>query len=127
MNGGDPLRELAEVFKALNDETRLRILKLLENESLSVCEIMEVLGMIQSRVSRHLDILRRAGFLTAQRDKKWVIYSWNRERVNPYHFPLQEMIRLWLNDDRRVKEDKKRLQQVKAMNIREKGEKTRVE
>ena len=126
MNGEDSLRELAEVFKALNDETRLRLLKLLENESLSVCEIMEVLGMIQSRVSRHLDILRRAGFLTAQRDKKWVIYSWNRERVNPYHLPLQEMLRLWLNDNKRVKEDKKRLQQVKAMNIREKGEKVRL-
>ena len=121
------MRGLAEVFKALNDETRLRVLKLLENESLCVCEIMEVLGMIQSRISRHLHILRRAGFLTAQRDKKWVIYRWNRERANPYHLPLQEMIRLWLNNDEQVKGDKKRLQQVKAMNIREKREKVGVE
>jgi len=121
------LRGLAEVFKALNDETRLRVLKLLENESLCVCEIMEVLGMIQSRISRHLHILRRAGFLTAQRDKKWVIYRWNRERANPYHLPLQEMIRLWLNNDEQVKGDKKRLQQVKAMNMREKREKVGVE
>ncbi len=120
MDHKNALRELAEVFKALNDETRLRILKLLENEPLCVCEIMKVLGMIQSRVSRHLDILRRAGFLTAHREKKWIIYKWNRERVNPYHLPLQEMIRLWLSDDERVRQDRERLKEVKAMKLREK-------
>jgi len=51
------LTDLVEVFKALSDETRLRIMKLLEDEALCVCEIMAVLDMIQSRVSRHLDIL----------------------------------------------------------------------
>jgi len=113
------LRDLVEVFKALSDETRLRIMKLLEDEALCVCEIMAVLGMIQSRVSRHLDILRRAGFLVARRDKKWVIYSWNREKVNAYHLPLQEMLRLWLNDDETVRRDRERLQEVKAMTLRD--------
>ena len=113
------MRELVEVFKALSDETRLRIMKLLEDEALCVCEIMAVLGMIQSRVSRHLDILRRAGFLVARREKKWVIYTWNREKVNPYHLPLQEMLRLWLNDSEVVMKDRERLKEVKEMGLRQ--------
>ena len=113
------MTDLVEVFKALSDETRLRIMKLLEDEALCVCEIMAVLDMIQSRVSRHLDILRRAGFLVARREKKWVIYTWNREKVNSYHLPIQEMLRLWLNDDEAVRRDRERLKEVKAMGLRE--------
>ena len=113
------MRDLLDVFKALGDETRLRILKLLEDEALCVCEIMEVLGMIQSRVSRHLDILKRAGFLMARREKKWVVYTWNKERINPYHLYLQELLRLWLNDDEQVKKDREMLKRVKAMKLRE--------
>jgi len=112
------MKELVEVFKALSDETRIRILKLLENEELCVCEIMEVLDMIQSRISRHLDILRRAGFLSARREKKWMIYGWNKTRVNPYHTPIQEMLRLWLTDDEIVKKDKEKLKKVKAEGVR---------
>lgn len=112
------MRELVEVFKALSDDTRVRIMKLLEDEELCVCEIMEVLGMIQSRISRHLDILRRAGFLAARREKKWMLYTWNRERVNPYHLPLQEMLRFWLRDKDVVERDKERLKEVKAQGIR---------
>ncbi len=113
------MKELIEVFKALSDETRLRIMKLLEEEALCVCEIMAVLGMIQSRVSRHLDILRRAGFLVARREKKWVIYAWNKEQVNDYHLLLQNMLRLWLNDDEIVKRDREKLKEVKALALRE--------
>ncbi len=113
------MTDLVEVFKALSDETRLRIMKLLEDEALCVCEIMAVLDMIQSRVSRHLDILRRAGFLVARREKKWVIYTWNREKLNPYHLPLQEMLRLWLNDNERVRRDRERLKEVKSLGLRD--------
>ena len=120
MNRRNETEDLVVVFKALSDETRLRIMKLLEDESLCVCEVMAVLDMIQSRVSRHLDILRRAGFLTATRDKKWVVYEWNKERKNPYHLSLQELLRLWLNDDEKVKRDKEKLRDVKIMGLREK-------
>ena len=56
-----PADELQKVFKTLSDPTRVRILRLLESEPLVVQELMEVLGMAQSRVSRHLAILREAG------------------------------------------------------------------
>ncbi|MGH0034847.1 MAG: ArsR/SmtB family transcription factor [Myxococcota bacterium] len=66
--------ELQKVFKTLADPTRVRILRLLEREELVVQELMEVLSMAQSRVSRHLAILREAGLLDDRRDGTYVAY-----------------------------------------------------
>jgi ubiquinone/menaquinone biosynthesis C-methylase UbiE/DNA-binding transcriptional ArsR family regulator len=66
--------ELQRAFKTLADPTRVRILALLEREELAVQELMEVLGMAQSRVSRHLAILREAGLIQDRRDGTYVFY-----------------------------------------------------
>ena len=62
---------------ALNDETRLRILRFIDAHGgeVCVCEIEEAFGMIQSRTSRHLKILKEAGFLKLERKGKWAHYS----------------------------------------------------
>jgi ArsR family transcriptional regulator len=65
---------LQKIFRTLGDPTRLRILALLEREELAVQELMEVLGMAQSRVSRHLGILREAKLLRDRRDGTFVLY-----------------------------------------------------
>jgi ArsR family transcriptional regulator len=65
---------LQRVFKTFSDPTRVRVLALLEQEELAVQELMEVLGMAQSRVSRHLAILREAGLLEDRRDGTYVFY-----------------------------------------------------
>ena len=69
--------EAVEVFKALADETRLRILKLLleVEEGACVCELVDALGLPQYHVSRHLNILKRAGLLEGERSGTWVYYS----------------------------------------------------
>jgi len=66
--------ELQKVFKTLADPTRIRILRLLEQEELIVGELMDILGMAQSRVSRHLAVLREAGLLTDRREGTFVAY-----------------------------------------------------
>jgi len=66
--------ELQRVFKTLADPTRVRILRLLEQQELIVGELMDILGMAQSRVSRHLAILREAGLLSDRRDGTFVAY-----------------------------------------------------
>ncbi len=65
---------LQRVFKTFSDPTRVRILWLLGREELAVQELMEVLGMAQSRVSRHLAILREADLLQDRRDGTYVFY-----------------------------------------------------
>jgi ubiquinone/menaquinone biosynthesis C-methylase UbiE len=66
--------QLQRVFRTFSDPTRVRILTLLEREELAVQEIMAVLGMAQSRVSRHLAILREAGLVDDRRDGTHVFY-----------------------------------------------------
>lgn len=61
---------------SLNDETRLKILKFInENDEVCVCDIENSFDMIQSRVSRHLKILKEAGFLKVNRKGRWAYYS----------------------------------------------------
>lgn len=61
---------------ALNDETRLLILRFIdENGESCVCDLQSSLDMIQSRLSRHLKILKEAGFLRVQRKGTWAYYS----------------------------------------------------
>ena len=62
-------------FKALSDETRLRLLAVLMQYELSVNELVSLLGMGQSRVSRHLKVLAEAGLIAPRRDGLWVFYS----------------------------------------------------
>jgi ArsR family transcriptional regulator len=68
------------LFGAFADETRLRILNLLCVRELCVCDICEVLGEIQPKVSRHLAILRATGLLRVRREGKWKFYSLPTQR-----------------------------------------------
>lgn len=68
------MRETASLFKALSDETRLRTVTLLTHGELCVCDIMEVLGLPQSTVSRHLSTLRQAGLVEGRRQGVWNFY-----------------------------------------------------
>ena len=63
------------IFKALSDETRLRILKLLENGELCVCDIVAALDMIQPKVSFHLGVLKEVRLIKDRKQGKWVHYS----------------------------------------------------
>ncbi len=68
------MRDVVAVFKALADPTRLRIMLLLRARELCVCELMFILGMEQSRVSRHMRVLREACLAEDIRDGRWMIY-----------------------------------------------------
>ena len=68
---------IQKIFKTLADPTRIRILALVESEELAVQDLMSILGMAQSRVSRHLAILREAGLLADRRDGTFVFYRMN--------------------------------------------------
>jgi ArsR family transcriptional regulator, arsenate/arsenite/antimonite-responsive transcriptional repressor len=73
--GDQPVKDLLTIFKALSDETRLRILKLLEHGELCVCDMVAAFDMIQPKVSFHLSVLKQAGLLKDKKDGKWMRYS----------------------------------------------------
>ena len=72
-----PMNELATIFKALSDGTRLRIVKLLEKGELCVCDIVAALDMVQPKISFHLSTLKEAGLIKDRKQGKWTHYSLN--------------------------------------------------
>lgn len=102
------MRDLIKILKAVADRNRMRILKMLENRTMCVCELAAVLEIKQPSVSKHLSILKEAGLIQDERNGQWIDYSLCREVINQYAPDLQEMICSWLNDDPIVKHDHKK-------------------
>jgi ArsR family transcriptional regulator len=68
------MEELLGTFKALSEETRLRIIKLLEHGELCVCDLTAALDLVQPKVSFHLAVLKEAGFIKDRKEGKWTHY-----------------------------------------------------
>ena len=68
------MNELVTVFKALSDETRLRIVKLLDKGELCVCDIVAALDLAQPKVSFHLGVLKDAGLIKDRKQGRWIHY-----------------------------------------------------
>jgi len=73
-----------KVLKALTDETRLRIINLLYERELCVCDIGDILGKTQTTISRHLAYLRNADLVRDRKIAQWSFYSLNRSRRLKY-------------------------------------------
>lgn len=98
--------ELVSVFKALSDETRLRIIKLLEQGELCVCDITAALNMVQPKVSFHLSTLKDAGLIKDRKQGKWIHYSLNEKDLFRRMLILSACERM---QDATVSGDRKRL------------------
>ena len=97
------------MFKALSDETRIRILKVLLKRECCVCEVMQALDITQSRASRNLGILEDAGFIKSKRDRLWMIYSIAEQTTSSYAAPLIELLRGSLVNEEIILQDRERL------------------
>ncbi|MCK4578449.1 MAG: winged helix-turn-helix transcriptional regulator [Candidatus Marinimicrobia bacterium] len=107
----------AKAFKALGESNRLRILKMLEIRPLCVCEITEVLQLATSTVSKHLSILRDAGFIIDQKEGKWVDYYSNDSADQPEIRQLLTHLSRWLTDDATIQEDARKVKEVDRYEI----------
>ena len=106
------------LFKALADETRLRILRLLSERSLCVCELTDILGLEQSRMSHQLKLLRDAGLVEDLRIGRWIIYRIPKARREIIVSLLQTAAREdpdRVETHRRVLSDLKRCRKKKMM------------
>lgn len=106
------IEKQAEIFKALSDKNRLRILKMLTKKSLCVCEITEILQLAGSTVSSHLSILKDSGLIIDKKDKKWINYLINPNPENPAVASALMSMHLLLENDEMVKKDREKLQTV---------------
>lgn len=103
-----------KMFKALSDETRLRIYLLLLQDELCVCELVDILNIEQSRISHSVRILKEADLVVNRREGKWIIYAVNPETEN-------NRIIQGLKDELKLsKQDLKNITRCKKEKIREK-------
>jgi len=93
------MKPFVRVMKALSDPNRARVIKLLEDRSLCVCEIQKVLGLAQPTVSSHMKILEDAGLVNKERQGTWMIYSQAVDSGSPYVRAMLNDLRGWLNND----------------------------
>lgn len=102
------MRKTASLFKALSDETRLRIMALLTHGELCVCDLMEVMELPQSTVSRHLATLRQAGLIEDRRQGVWIYYRFV-ESFEPVYRELLGLFSEGLGHLEQVQADQNRL------------------
>lgn len=108
----DDLKHIAKTVKALSDESRLRIMALLEERSgLCVCEITEIIGLSQPTISSHLKILEDAGFIDHRKEGLWANYSISHEISASIKDILGGAIS-GIRQSKMVKDDLKRLSKV---------------
>ncbi len=87
------MKEAVKVFKALSDETRLKIFKWLLGRESSVAEVTQALNISQTCASRSLSILNNAGFLKLRREGSWSLYSINEETPKEYVADLINIVK----------------------------------
>lgn len=83
------LQDYSDLFKALGEETRLKMIGLLDNRELCVCDFMEVLELVQSTASRHLAYLKNSGWVIGRREGKWMYYRLHPDTADD---PFQQAI-----------------------------------
>jgi len=103
--------DIAFLFKALADPTRLRLINLMGDDEVCVCFFVEVLKINQPKISRHLAYLRRAGVVSARRDGKWIHYRLV-EPPDAHAANIFREVRAGLANDPAMKSDRDRLETI---------------
>jgi len=113
---GKKVKSLIPFFRALADETRLRIVMLLLHGELCVCDLMAILDAPQSKLSRHLAYLKHSGIVSGRREGVWMHYSLK----TPWNEFYQDQIDLFkkkFSALSRFKEDKRKMLKFKAKGV----------
>ncbi len=106
------MRELVAIIKALADENRVRILWAVRGRELCVCQIVELLGLAQSTVSRHVSILHQARLVEGRKEGRWMFYRAADEDSPAEARQIAAVVAKLLAGRPEAAEDAKRLKQI---------------
>lgn len=96
------MKPFIKVMKALSDPNRVKIIKMLQQRVLCVCELKAALNLAQPTVSKHLKLLEDAGLVESDKDGLWVNYRLANGNSSPYAATVLGNLRHWLNEDREI-------------------------
>lgn len=105
---------LETFFKALGEPTRLRIVRLLAEQELCVCELEAIMEMSQPRISQHLKVLKHAGLVNERREAQKRMCSLNWDKFNNDLQTLQDFMQTPLNKIPGYAEDAAKLKEISA-------------
>jgi len=105
--------------KALADETRVRLLMALEGREVCVCQLIELVGLAPSTVSKHMSILRQAGLVEARKEGRWMFYRHPQCCASPVATQALAWARDCLAAESKVQDDRARMTQVLEMDPEE--------
>ncbi len=105
-------REYVSPFRALSDPNRIRIMKMLAERGLCMCEVRDVLGLSSSTVSKHLTVLLDAGLILDSKDGKWVNFRLNDRSERKLIRSIILLIRNSFGDDETIQIDSAALRKV---------------
>ena len=98
------MKSFLKVMKALSDPNRVKIIKLLQQKMMCVCELRGALKIAQPTVSKHLKILEEAGLVEYAKDGLWVNYFLADGRSSPYASSVLGNLKHWLEEDPEIAE-----------------------
>ncbi len=110
--GKETMQHFMAVTKALADENRVRILLALRSGELCVCQIVELVQLATSTVSRHMSVLKHAGLVESRKDGRWMYYRLPEAGAPELVHRAVEWVSFMLADDRSVQCDAKRLAEI---------------
>ena len=113
------MRELLAVMKALADPSRLRVVAALEGRELCLCQIVELLGLATSTVSRHMSILERARLVDARKAGRWTYFRLAGEQGRPEAGEAAALVIKALARDDEARADVVQLRRILKMNPEE--------
>ena len=109
------MREISDITKALADENRLRILMALADRELCVCQVVELLGLAPSTVSKHMSILRQARLVESRKDGRWMYYRLAGRDAPKAAREAVAWVRRSLAKSPHTAEDMRKLEKILAM------------
>lgn len=113
------MRDFMYVVRALADENRIRALLALNGRELCVCQLMELLQLAASTVSKHLSILKQAGLVECRRDGRWTFYRQSERSRSPMIRSALAWVHTNLDDKPDARRVEKNVQKILEMNLDE--------
>ena len=111
LSGEKPMKKSIAVFKALSDPHRLRAFMALQGGELCICQIIALLELAPSTVSKHMSILKQAGLVESRKEGRWIYYCRASMPV-----PVETLLSAMLDDDGTVENDRTALGNILSSN-----------
>jgi ArsR family transcriptional regulator len=111
------LKQTLSIFRAFSDPARVRVLMVLSDQELCLCNLQVILDLSPSTVSRHVSILREAGLVASRKQGKWTYFSLVPLKMGSHRSELLRSLQDSLADDISIKRDREKAKQLKQIEI----------